>query len=447
MNPEFQRNLWLEAGPRRLSWAGVVLASIFGASLLIDHRAPLSSLGVAGCIVFVIAGLLWGPRIAGRAVGDEVGQRTWDFQRLSALEPWDMTWGKLFGATSLTWIAALSGLALAALWLLDTAGPTAALQAVVAALGAAVLLQAGSMALALVGVRRARAEGRSAAFRVTFAGIVGLFIVASAIGRTTRYSQPGRGPLAWVLGPGGAQDWWGLAIPPAWFAALSLAVFAGWALLGAWRLMRLELQMLNWPWAWPGFCVFAGLWAAGFAHGGGERWAAAGLVFAICAYAAAFAEPADRVRLRQFAASAAAGAYRRAAFAAPAALAPLALSAVAVAGIALSGRGVALPGRGAPAPTLALAAFAFMVRDLGLVAYFRFGPRPGRGDFGAIVALFLAYFVGGVLAANLGGASGLGVFVPQDSFASAASGAAMAVIVWALTWKRIRGAERSEASP
>ena len=93
MNPEFQRNLWLEASPRRLAWAGLALAAIYGAALLIGWRGGMLIPGFAGWLVFGITAVLWGPRIAGRAVGDEVADRTWDFQRLSALEPWTMTWG------------------------------------------------------------------------------------------------------------------------------------------------------------------------------------------------------------------------------------------------------------------------------------------------------------------------------------------------------------------
>jgi hypothetical protein len=442
MNPEFQRNLWLEAGPRRLAWAGVALAAVYGAAAVLGQDGDLlQALGIAGSVVFVVAGLLWGPRIAGRAVGDEVAQRTWDFQRLSALDPWAMTWGKLFGATSLAWVAAASGLLFLAVSATRADGAGSALQVVVGGLGAAVLLQAGSMALALVGVRRARAEGRSAAFRFTFGGVIALFVVGSVIARTAPTGGARlRGPLSWLFGGGPDLHWWGLEAGVGWIAALSLAAFAGWAMLGAWRLMRLELQMRNFPWAWPLFTAFAGLWAAGFPHqSDAARWAAAGLVFAACAYASAFAEPAERVRLRQFGAKVRSRDYDAAAFDAPAVIAPVLFAAAAVLGLSL-----AAGGPGAPEPSLALAAFAFLLRDLGVVAYFRFGPRPRRGDFGAVVALFLAYFVGGVVGANLGGAQGMGLFTPGPSLVSAAAGFAMAAVAWVLAWRRIRAPEKSE---
>ena len=62
MNPEFQRNLWLEASPRRLAWAGVVLLLIYGATVMATRTnpyGPLPVLGGVGAAVFVAC--LFGP--------------------------------------------------------------------------------------------------------------------------------------------------------------------------------------------------------------------------------------------------------------------------------------------------------------------------------------------------------------------------------------------------
>lgn len=444
MNPEFQRNLWLEAGPRRLAWTGVVLAAIYGAVLVIAHDKAVPFLGGAGTAVFAATALIWGPRAAGGSLAEEVRQRTWDFQRLSALTPWEMAWGKLFGATALAWVAAATGLVLAFFAALADGRPALGLQLVIGGVGAGVLLQAGSLALALVTVRRARVEGRMPAFRFTFGGAIGLLVVFSAVGRVL--PTRGLGGLGdWMGGGRGDVQWWGLVVPSGWFMALSFAVFGAWALAAAWRLMRLELQMENGPWVWPAFVLFAGLWMAGLVDRGATlQFAVAGAVFAMCAYAAAFAEPADRVRMRQFV-----GAVRRRDLAAmlstvPAVVAPVKLAALAVVGIALS----PLVGEGVePSVLLALAALAFLLRDLGVIAYFRFGPRPGRGDFGAVLGLFLAYFVGGVVGNAIDGGAGLALFAPSPAGAlvSAVSGALQAAIVWFFAWKRMHGPEKSAA--
>ena len=170
----------------------------------------------------------------------------------------------------------------------------------------------------------------------------------------------------------------------------------------------------------------------------------AGAVFAACAYAGAFAEPADRVRLRQFGEAMAARRLMGAAYLAPLAIAPVKLALLAVIGVAFSPHDLA--GRAPPA-LLALAAFAFLLRDLGIIAYFRFGPRPGRGDFGAVLGLFLAYFIGGIVGRQIGGDTGMALFMPsagQPAIAAVAGGV-QAVLVWILAWSRIRAPERSEA--
>ena len=88
MNPEFQRNLWLEASPRRLAWAGVVLSlllTLFGptfklsdAVLGIDPfwHVPLVVTGVPAlgglALVALVALVLVGAGCAGftrRAIG------------------------------------------------------------------------------------------------------------------------------------------------------------------------------------------------------------------------------------------------------------------------------------------------------------------------------------------------------------------------------------------
>jgi hypothetical protein len=449
MNPELQRNLWLEAGPRKLAWVAVVLAVIYGAALVVTGAAETPRdlarvLTVVGAGVFVVSALFWGPRAAGRALGNEVQQKTWDFQRLSVLSPWEMTVGKLLGSTALPWLAALSGIAAfnLGLWLGVRSGEALGRPApwwTLAGIGLAVLMQAGALAMALVGVRRARADGRPPALRLGWGNGIGALVLFWAVGR----SVPGLGGQA--LGPRlplGGDRWWGMDIGQTRMFALTAAVFGAWAVVAAWRLMRLELQMQNRPWAWPGFLVFAAAWMAGFAVDGGARfaWAAAGMVFGLGAYASAFAEPADRVRLRRWVLAVRRLDWERLYLTVPAPWSALKLGALAVVGLM------------ATAPDgetglLALAAFAFVVRDIGVIAFFRFGPRTRRGDFGAVLGLFLLYFVGGAVGMALSRGPGLALFVPTPGHAlvSLVSGLVMGGLVWAAAWSRIRAPERTES--
>ena len=457
MNPELQRNLWLEASSRRIVWAVVVQAVIYGATLAITNQST-DALAAVGVIVFGVAALIWGPRAAGRAIGGEVAMRTWDFQRLSALKPWTMTWGKLAGATSLSWLVAGVGLAIAfAEMFVKSRDPGQAVAWLVLIVAFAVLMQAGAMALALVGVRRARAEGRLATLRLTPGTLVGVMVVMWALQHVAPFGRPigvvGLGSLLPGFGgDGGRIEWWGLVLGKTWFAALSASVFAGWAVLASWRLMRLELQMRNSPWTWGCFVVFAALYGAGFVFSTGlsEMFAVAGAVSAACAYAAAFAEPADRVGIRLFVDALVRMDIRRIWAELPPVIGPVKMAAFCAVGLAVVATPPLAPALQTEWRLMGFAALAFLLRDLGVIASFRFGPRPGRGDLGAVLGLFLLYFAGGLAGKSLLGAEGGAIFMPTfgslgSSLApvSLASGLVQAAAVWFLAWSRIRKPEVS----
>ncbi|CAN5893409.1 hypothetical protein BH11PSE1_BH11PSE1_03230 [soil metagenome] len=448
MNPEFQRNLWLEASPRRIAWAAVVLVMIYGATALVARDAasgPLPAMAGVGGLVFVICGLLWGSRAAGGAVLGEIADRTWDFQRLSALTPWSMTWGKLLGAASLAWVCALTGIVLMA-GLMLVQGQPGALWMLAFLVALALFLQALCLAAALIGVRKARAEGRVArAGGVLWGLIFGLILLMGVAGSSGFQRGAGLSGLSSFLYARGDITWWGQVFPAIAFRTVATLAFAGWGLAGAWRLMRLELQMKNLPVVWPAFLIFLAVFLGGFAYSPGAVAApllVGALAVALAAYAGAFAEPADRVRLRQFGASAAKGDLARALPLTPSAIAPFLLAVIlVVAAFVVGGAGSAF--HQGPDPAQAAALLAFVLRDLGIITLFRFGPRPQRGDFGAVVALAVLYAVGGIVGGVISPDHGKALFVPMSDapWVSLASGLAQAAIAWILAWRRIKAPE------
>lgn len=448
MNPEFQRNLWLEASPRRIAWAAVVLVLIYGATALVARESasgPLPAMAGVGAFVFLACGLLWGSRAAGGAVLGEIADRTWDFQRLSALTPWSMTWGKLLGAASLAWMCALTGVMLMA-GLMLVQGQPGALWMLGFLIALALFLQAVCLAVALIGVRKARAEGRVARAGGVLGGLVlGVFLLMAVAGSAGFQRGAGLAGISAFLYARGDIAWWGQVFPATGFRTLATLAFAGWALAGAWRLMRLELQMKNLPVVWPAFLIFLAVFLGGFAYGPGGTAAAllvGALAVALAAYAAAFAEPADRVRLRQFGASVTKGDLVRALTLTPAAIAPFLLALILVAAAFVMGGTGSAFAQG-PDPAQAAALLAFVLRDLAIITLFRFGPRPQRGDFGAVVALALLYGVGGIVGSVISPGTGQALFVPMSTapWASLASGLAQAAIAWALAWRRIKAPE------
>ena len=84
MNPEFQRNLWLELTPRRITlMVGVAGARLlrrggFRATRITARRGP------PRCSITSIV-VIWGARNAAMAVVGEIRDRTWDMQLLSSI--------------------------------------------------------------------------------------------------------------------------------------------------------------------------------------------------------------------------------------------------------------------------------------------------------------------------------------------------------------------------
>src|SRR5271154_1621104 len=100
MNPEFRRNVWLELSPRRLMTMTIILLLAFFAAAVSGSDWLPSSVAITLYYFIVV---FWGARNAALSVVGEIRDRTWDFQRLSALGAGEMTWGKLFGATIFNW--------------------------------------------------------------------------------------------------------------------------------------------------------------------------------------------------------------------------------------------------------------------------------------------------------------------------------------------------------
>jgi hypothetical protein len=198
-----------------------------------------------------------------------------------------------------------------------------------------------------------------------------------------------------VVGPavqaGGEVAWYGARVSPVRFAAASLFVSALWALAWAWRLMRQELMHRNAAWPWLAFAACVWLYAFGFAPAAGAddplaaRLGLAAAASAALAYLAAFVEPADRVRARQFTREVRRGAARDALGHLPLVVTP----AVAAAGACAVGVVIRLKAGEGVLATAALVALAAFLRDIGLIAWRRFAGR--GGDLGPILILVAIY--------------------------------------------------------
>jgi hypothetical protein len=267
MNPEFKRNLWLSFSMPRLIGMPAILALIFFA---VGMNTELSKLGSTAAALFMGIVWLWGTKNAAAAIGDEQRDHTWDQQRMSALSPWEMTWGKLFGATLFNWY----GGALCLLVLLVAelpASPHDAISKALTLIAIGVLLHGAALVTNLQLGQSDLAQNRRGSFNLLLA-IPAFFMMPGLF-------EMGATPITW----------WNTPFMPLQFQLLAGTFFAVCSIFAAWRLMQNALQVRTLPWAWPLFsCLLAGF-LAGFKQ---ENGAMLGLIIcSVMTYATLFAEP------------------------------------------------------------------------------------------------------------------------------------------------------------
>lgn len=300
-NPEFLRNLWLEITPFRLIMMPSLIGAIFLIVFLINGRVLDASTAQAAVIVYAAVVLVWGSRVASESVVQEINARTWDGQRMSALSPWSLAIGKLFGSTVHVWYAGLICMALYALSFGELVRTDRLLQLVLLYIGAGILCHAIGLLVSLQAVQKRREFGR---IQVTFYQFLGLIAVVPVL-----YVGLWDDPQSRVYT---VTTWYGHVSEQLAATVVWLYAYVGWALVGVWRLMRAELLMQNSLWVWLGFAAFAVVHVAGLRFLPEDvsrvlpsltgKVTAGFLVLVLLSYAAAFSEPKSRLvfrRLRQ----------------------------------------------------------------------------------------------------------------------------------------------------
>lgn len=414
MNPEFQRNLWLELTPRRMVLMIVLLALTFLAVALGGSKD--FTVGGAAEWLFYLIVVVWGTRNAATAVVGEIRDRTWDMQRLSSLTPGEMTWGKLLGSTIFNWFGGAICLAVMTFDTLTHKGVTAAFADIVYYLAIGVIAQAAAFLASLIAVRRRQAHSRLDVFIYQVVGIA----AAVAVNSVWSIADPATMHLAHVVGAD-VIAWWGMKLDARLFLLASLAIFAGWLLTGCYREMRLELQMRNGALGWLAFLVFIGVYAGGFDTWLPKDQSAEGLdavslrlglavgIYASLTYLMVFLEPKDRVHYRWLGSQLSAA--RLGAFLGGLQAWMMAYVATLLCGAALVAWMLEHYRDMTHAVEVA-AGLGFLTRDVSIFVLMR-GLPGRRGDFAALGTLFALYALAPVVVKALGGENLLILFYPQ----------------------------------
>jgi hypothetical protein len=258
MNPEIERSLWLELSPQRLVLFPLILV---GFALTLPRDAAMY-LGLFG---FLAVGILWGIRMAFSSILREVNDHTWDWQRMSALSPWSMAWGKLIGSTLAPWYGGAICLAIFAFAGLR-GSPISMGQIILFLVGLAFAFHAFAMMISLQFIRQ-QGTGRKGAGRWIAVALSLFFFFLFVVPATFALTQA----LLHFFKKGNTLElnvyWYHINIGKYLieFTLISLYVFVGWSLLGLYRSMRIQQQYTNRPWVWLFFVVFLLSYVAGFA--------------------------------------------------------------------------------------------------------------------------------------------------------------------------------------
>lgn len=243
LNAEFRRYCWLELTPHRLI-AAPLIAGLILALVAASSNQSAEALATAGLAGFAACALLYGGYLAMNAMPEEMRERTWDFQRMSAQMPAQLAFGKVFGAPVVGWYAGAWFLAAYLLAGVQAHGLDAVLIAAAAVFGT-LTLHAAALTLGVFAARAGATRNPGALFLFLLIWVVAV-------------------PLQWFTGDRtDGLIWWGLGLPYLWFVLVSSILFAAWAWLGAVRTFAGELRVRQLPWAWVAFSLFLGVWAGG----------------------------------------------------------------------------------------------------------------------------------------------------------------------------------------
>ncbi len=401
MNPELLRNIWQELTERRITLMVVVLGAIL---LLAMTSGSLASAVSTAEISFYAVVVVWGTRCAAQSVVEEIAGKTWDAQRLSAIRPWTMVWGKLIGSTLLAWVGGAMCLAVILYAALVQKGPAGLAMDAVYFVSIGLLSQAAAMLASLVAVRRRLNHSRFDVFLYQLFGLGAAVLVwrvwqtadpDSMLRRWTGQADPFQ--LAHV-------SWWGEAYDTGTFYIVSLVVFAAWTLLANYRVMRTELQVQNGPLVWLGFLAFVALYTGGFDPWRvnvsgfgielGLRAIQAGTALGLVTYVMALVEPKEIVAYRwlidRFTSGRLLAVLSRFPAWAYAYAATFAAGMVAIAVVPWD----RLPPSVATefdAAILLVAGLGFVLRDCGIFVAFGLGQTGKRSDIAALAVLAVLY--------------------------------------------------------
>jgi len=389
VNPELQRNLWLELTPLRLIGMPAVLVATFILIALLAPDSRRETLVIFSLVLYGALVFLWGTRQASESVIIEVRDRTWDGQRMSSIGPWSMTWGKLFGSAVYPWYGGL--LCLLSYAFLTGGDPQVRTTAVLALfLSCGLLAHATALLSSMQAMIKERRYNRSQTAAFLMLGVMFIWpFLGAGLSKTNDL------------------EWMGMNFRGLDFSLMTVLLFLFWTVLGIYRLMRTELQIKNGPLVWIAFACFLALYFAGFqnaadsGHRVFDRFVTGYFVAVLTMYLMAVGERKDPVAFRRLIAAYDRGDRMALLQDLPCWSLTLVPVLVAACGTILtSGMGGSVLQQSPGLPLFIVASVLFLARDIGLLLFLNLAQSQKRSDMLFLLALVLLYgVVPGILSA------------------------------------------------
>ena len=409
INPEFTKNCWLEITPHRLYVTPVVILLVAWLAFLngddaVERGTNLDTMFAVMAFLFACVG---GAYHCTLSMISEFSENTWDQQRMSPLSPWTLTWGKLFGGASFMWYGAILSLVL--LFLVPIFFPPLwnliqRLELALMIIGIAIFAQACGL---LMVISAANSPDRLSRYRRNYGAGMAISVV---IGGSFLF-----GLLSEVENLSKHQHWWWQQWPLQEFWLTTVVVFASWAALGAYRVMREQMQFRNGRLPWLCFNLFLMAFITGFffAPGSDTNWHMALLVAfgvsLILGYALLISQPIPQAEIQRLVAAFNSRHWRDVWQ-----NLPLWVVSLFLAGI-LSVIDMIIPRVQSSAEVpehLLLELFMFALRDSSIFILFLIGKKPSRGTLTGLFYLILLYTVVPLLVLQIGWSDALGFFWP-----------------------------------
>jgi hypothetical protein len=253
INPELQRQFYLECTPTRLLGIPALLCLVFTFCYYLDDYQLGSSTAHSAFILYLLISLVWGLRQSMDSILEEFREQTWDIQRLSAIQPWQLCWGKWLGSTLIVWYA---GLPCLVIYSLATYPSEHLGQLWFYCIVTGVWVQALGLLLGQLMAQSGKTKAASSTLIVLF----GCLYMAAKVSDISSVAEADSA----LFNDQQAQLWYHYAFAKQWFNQASLVFALFWTAVGNYRLMAKELGIRSLPWVWLAFNLSLVIYVAGF---------------------------------------------------------------------------------------------------------------------------------------------------------------------------------------